>query len=63
VFFPGQFWTLAVPFAACTGVGGAFWAWLYDRTGSLYAAWFSHVLIDAGIMVVGYRMLAPYWPA
>jgi membrane protease YdiL (CAAX protease family) len=62
VFFPGRFWALAVPFAACTGVGGAVWAWIYHRSGSLYAAWASHFLIDAGIMVVGYLMLAPYWP-
>jgi membrane protease YdiL (CAAX protease family) len=61
VYFPGQFWTLAVPFSLGVAVGGAVWAWLYARTGSLYAAWLSHLLIDAAIMVVGYDMVARYW--
>lgn len=37
-------------------VGGAVWAWLYGRCGSLYAPWVSHMLVDAGIMLVGYRL-------
>jgi membrane protease YdiL (CAAX protease family) len=61
VFFPGRFWSLAVPFSLCVGAGGAFWAWLYHRSGSLYAAWLSHALVDAAIMVVGYTMLETYW--
>jgi membrane protease YdiL (CAAX protease family) len=58
VFFPGRFWLLAVPFSICVGVGGAVWAWLYHRSGSLYAAWLSHALIDAAILLVGYDMVA-----
>jgi membrane protease YdiL (CAAX protease family) len=61
VFFPGRFWSLALPFALFVGVGGAFWAWLYHRSGSLIAAWLSHALVDAAIMVVGYLMLTPFW--
>ncbi|HEV3204743.1 MAG TPA: type II CAAX endopeptidase family protein [Gemmataceae bacterium] len=57
VFFPGNFWTMAVPLAAAIAVGGAFWAWLYDRSGSIYASWFSHLLVDVGIMAVGFDML------
>jgi membrane protease YdiL (CAAX protease family) len=61
VFFPGRFWSLAVPLALCVGAGGAFWAWLYHRSGSLLAPWLSHVLVDAAIMVVGYVMVRPLW--
>jgi len=38
-------------------VGGSFWAWLYDRTGSLAPVWISHVLLDLGIMLIGYDLL------
>jgi membrane protease YdiL (CAAX protease family) len=62
VFFPGQFWSLAVPLSLCVGIGGAFWAFLYHRSGSLYASWLSHALVDAAIMVVGFAMLRPFWP-
>jgi uncharacterized protein len=61
VFFPGHFWVLALPLAACVGVGGGVWAWLYERCGSLYAPWLSHCLIDAAIMGIGYVMLMRYW--
>lgn len=37
-------------------VGGAFWAWLYNRSGSLWGPWLSHALIDAAIFVVGYQL-------
>jgi membrane protease YdiL (CAAX protease family) len=56
MFFPGAFWTMAVPLSACVGLGGAVWAWLYHRTGSIYAPWLSHLLIDAAIMIVGYDL-------
>jgi len=61
VFFPGRFWTLALPFSLGVAVGGAVWAWVYHRSGSLYAAWLSHALIDAALMTVGYDMVAPYF--
>jgi membrane protease YdiL (CAAX protease family) len=61
VYFPGNFWTLALPFSVCVAVGGGVWAWLYQRSGSLYAAWLSHALIDAAIMGLGYWMLWDYW--
>ncbi|UCG32857.1 MAG: CPBP family intramembrane metalloprotease [Phycisphaerales bacterium] len=38
-------------------IGGVFWAWLYDRYGSLYASWISHLLVDVAVMSIGYRML------
>jgi membrane protease YdiL (CAAX protease family) len=44
-------------FSLCVAVGGAAWAWIYHRSGSLLGPWLSHVLIDAGIFVVGYDLL------
>ncbi len=41
----------------CIAVGGFFWAWLYEQTRSIWAAWLSHLLIDAGILVIGYDLL------
>jgi len=38
-------------------IGGAFWAWLYYRSNSLLAPWFSHALIDAAIFGIGFTML------
>jgi len=57
VYFPGYFWTAALPFSLGVALGGGFWAWLYHRTGSIYAPWLSHLLVDAAIMAVGYSML------
>jgi membrane protease YdiL (CAAX protease family) len=63
VYMPGTkaFFTLVLPFSLCIAMGGAVWAWLYQRTGSIYSPWVSHVLIDAGIMAVGYAMLFGEW--
>jgi len=57
VYFPGKFFTAALPFSLCVAVGGAFWGWLYHRTGSIWSAWLSHLIIDSAIMVVGYDLL------
>jgi membrane protease YdiL (CAAX protease family) len=61
VYFPGRFWELALPFSVGVCVGGAVFAWLYERTGSLYAPWAGHILIDTAIMVVGYDMVFGYF--
>lgn len=57
VYLPGAFFTLVVPFSLAIAVGGAFWAWLYDRSGSIIGPWVSHLLVDVGIMVVGYILV------
>ena len=59
VYLPGRFWTAALPFSLAIAVGGAVWAWLYERSGSLWPSWLSHLLIDAGIFVIGWDLL---WP-
>jgi membrane protease YdiL (CAAX protease family) len=43
--------------SSAVAVGGAFWAWLYNRTNSLLAPWLSHALIDAGIFWIGYDLM------
>jgi uncharacterized protein len=42
--------------AVAVGAGGAFWAWLYRRSGSLLGPWLGHVMADAAIFVVGYQI-------
>ena len=56
-FLPGQFWTAAAPLSLCIAVGGGVWAWLYARTGSLYAPWISHAIIDAAILAIGWDLV------
>jgi membrane protease YdiL (CAAX protease family) len=57
VYFPGRLWTATVPFALAVAVGGACWAWLYDRTGSLAGPWAAHGLTDIALMAVGFDLL------
>lgn len=56
-FLPGYFWTAVVPLSLCIAAGGALWAWLFERTKSIYAAWLSHLLVDLGIFAIGYDIL------
>jgi membrane protease YdiL (CAAX protease family) len=50
---PWLVWLLS----SAVAIGGVFWAWLYERTGSLYSTWLSHLIIDAGIFWVGYDLV------
>jgi membrane protease YdiL (CAAX protease family) len=59
VYLPGKFLTTALPCSLGVAVGGAVWAWLYERSGSLWSPWVSHLLIDAAIFVIGWDLL---WP-
>jgi membrane protease YdiL (CAAX protease family) len=56
-FFPNDFWSATVPLSFCVAGGGAFWAWLYHRSNSIYAPWVSHLLVDVAVMGVGYDMV------
>jgi membrane protease YdiL (CAAX protease family) len=38
-------------------IGGVFWAWLYERYGTLAGPWLSHLLLDAGIFAIGYHLV------
>lgn len=55
-YLPGQFWNATLPFSIGIALGGFFWAWLYEYSGSLIGPWISHLLVDVAIMAVGYRM-------
>ncbi len=55
--FLQQGWGVTLFFSLCVAAGGGVWAWLYERTGSLYGAWISHLLVDCGIMYLGYDLM------
>ena len=63
----GQFFAelpwLAWLFSAAVAMGGIFWAWLYERSGSIYSTWLSHLLIDAGIFWIGYELIRHVLPS
>jgi membrane protease YdiL (CAAX protease family) len=44
-------------FSLSVAVGGVLWALLYRRHGALYGVWLSHLLVDAGIFVIGYDLI------
>lgn len=56
VYLPGQLPAVLV-FALGIAIGGMVWAWVYERAGTLYAAWLSHVLVDGAIFVIGWDLL------
>ena len=60
-YFPGRFWIVVIPFSLAIAVGGAFWAWLFARTGTIYSSWLSHALVDAAFFVIGWDLLRRYW--
>ena len=55
-FLGDRFWTVAAPLSLSIAVGGGVWAWLYARTGSLYAPWVSHAIIDMAVMAIGWDL-------
>jgi membrane protease YdiL (CAAX protease family) len=44
-------------FTAAVAIGGAIWAWFYRASGSIYAPWLSHAIVDAAIFAVGYDVI------
>jgi CAAX protease family protein len=55
-YFGGLSW-ITLLLSSAVAIGGGFWAWLYDRSGSLLGPWLSHLLVDAGIFFVGYALV------
>ncbi len=55
-FGPEELWTHTVPGALAVAAGGALWAWLYQRHGSLLGPWVSHMLADIAIFAAGYSL-------
>jgi hypothetical protein len=56
VFFRGELWFVAM-LSAAIAIGGIFWAWLFNRSASVFDTWVSHLLIDAGIFAIGYELV------
>ncbi|MEM7388086.1 MAG: CPBP family intramembrane glutamic endopeptidase [Verrucomicrobiota bacterium] len=54
-----QFFPLAwgILLGALVGVGGLIFSWLYHRQQTLAGAWISHMIVDFGLMAVGYRLI------
>jgi uncharacterized protein len=59
MFVPSWPWTLLLSFAVM--VGGGVWAWIYHKSGSLVGPWVSHMLIDFGLMWIGYDLCRGMW--
>ncbi len=38
-------------------IGGVVWAWQYERSKSLLGSWISHLVVDAGIFLIGYDIV------
>lgn len=53
-FFPPL---LTLFFGTMVGAGGAWWCYVYKKTGTLFGAWISHAMIDAAIMLIGYMLI------
>lgn len=56
VYFPGRFWSAVVPFSLAIAFGGAVWAWLYHKSGSIVGPWISHLIVDVAVMSIGYDL-------
>ncbi len=44
-------------FSVSVAVGGAVWAVIYHRSGSIYSVWASHFFVDAAIFIIGYDLV------
>ena len=55
--FLQQGWAITLFLSLCVAFGGFLWAWLYSRSRSLYGPWVSHLLVDCGIMYIGFNLV------
>jgi membrane protease YdiL (CAAX protease family) len=55
MYFGWASWATCL-FSLAIAIGGAVWAWLYERSESLVGPWLSHLLVDAAIFVIGYDL-------
>jgi uncharacterized protein len=56
IYFPGRFVEAVVPFSLAIALGGAVWAWIYHKSGSLIGPWISHLIVDVAVMAIGYDL-------
>lgn len=55
--YTGWTWPTGAVFSLAVAAGGAYWCWLYERSGSLAGPWLSHVLVDVALFTVGWLLL------
>jgi len=48
-------WTIIL--SLCIAIGGMLWAWQYEASKSLLGPWLSHLIVDAGIFLIGYDLV------
>ncbi len=53
----GWFSPMSMLLSLAVAGGGGIWAWLYNRTGSLFGPWICHAFVDAAIFIVGYDLV------
>jgi membrane protease YdiL (CAAX protease family) len=53
-FFPVP---LALFLSFSIGLGGVIWSGMYVRQGSLLGVWLCHIIVDFGILTIGYQLL------
>ncbi len=58
---PEHFWTATLALSLGVAAGGGVWAWIYHKSGSLYGPWLSHLLVDAGLMWIGFDLCRRYF--
>lgn len=49
-----HFLVATLPLSLCVAIGGAWWCWLYEKSGSLSGPWLCHFWADVAIMITGY---------
>ena len=47
----------AILFGTWVGLGGMIWAWMFQRQDSLVGCYVSHLLVDAGVLLIGYWLI------
>ena len=49
--------SLALFLSLLVGLGGLIWTRMYQRQGTVLGCWLSHLIVDAFLMVVGFRLI------
>jgi membrane protease YdiL (CAAX protease family) len=50
-------WPATAVLSLAVAAGGALWAGMYARSGSLAGPWLSHMLVDLGVLGLGYHLV------
>jgi uncharacterized protein len=53
-YFP-PLWTIL--FGSAVVLGGMFWCFLYEKQKTIWGSWISHVIVDVGLLTIGYQYL------